>query len=34
VCDAASLDVVVTDDTAPAEAVASLETAGTVVHRV
>ena len=34
VCDATSLDVVVTDDTAPAEAIASLETAGTVVHRV
>jgi DeoR/GlpR family transcriptional regulator of sugar metabolism len=34
VCDATSLDVVVTDDTAPAETIASLETAGTVVHRV
>jgi DeoR family transcriptional regulator, fructose operon transcriptional repressor len=34
VCDATSLDVVVTDDTAPAEAIASLETAGTVVQRV
>jgi DeoR/GlpR family transcriptional regulator of sugar metabolism len=34
VCDATSLDVVVTDDTAPAEAIASLEAAGTVVHRV
>jgi DeoR/GlpR family transcriptional regulator of sugar metabolism len=34
VCDATSLDVVVTDDTAPAAANASLEAAGTVVHRV
>jgi hypothetical protein len=34
VCDAISLDVVVTEDTTPAETIASLEAAGTVVHRV
>lgn len=34
VCEATSLDVVVTDDTAPAEAIAPLEAAGLVVHRV
>jgi DeoR/GlpR family transcriptional regulator of sugar metabolism len=34
VCEATSVDVVVTDDTAPAEAIASLEAAGTIVHRV
>ena len=34
VCDATSLDVVVTEDTTPAETIASLEAAGTVVHRV
>ncbi|MGH3187108.1 MAG: DeoR/GlpR family DNA-binding transcription regulator [Streptosporangiaceae bacterium] len=34
VCELAAVDVLVTDDTAPAQAVAALEAAGVQVHRV